>query len=327
MAKVEYIDILPGLDSPYFSNLRFGDRFVHSRVVKKISIFSKKNIKGITARSLLPAISDLWAGLSGAEKSAWSDAAAAQKNIYSGGDIIVDNAFFAFATFGVAHFGRFPASFFANGWRLFVQDCSARIKNDMSGVATPSLLHQSWVGNLKIEAPASELKIVQIHPRSYWISKKVVGKKGMYEPILITEDLALPLKISLNYSSNLTETAAGSFAKFYARVWYSYQGVNLYNDLEIPLDYISDWKNAEITLTTLASIVIRVDLYFHLFNLQGNLYFDNINLEHSGQNWARDPFCKDILQGFTRAYYQIPDHWAAVILPVGSIYDSIYKDF
>jgi len=294
MAKVEYVDILPGLEDPFFSALRSGDRFVSSRIAKKIVFFSRKRKKGVSARSLLPQISELWAGLSDEQKLAWSAAAAGQVK---------------------------------NGWCLFVQDCSARIFNDMPGVATSSLLHQSWVGNLKIESPATELKIVQLHPRSYWISRKVTGKKGMYEPVLITEDLGLPCKISLNYSSNLSSQGAGSFAKFYARFWYSYQGRNLYKDLEIPLDLVSDWKNAEATLSVLISYVVRVDLYFHLYNLHGDLYCDNIKLEHSGQNWARDPFCKDILQGFTRAFYQIPKHWAAVTLPVGAHYDSIYKDF
>jgi len=57
------------------------------------------------------------------------------------------------------------------------------------------------------------------------------------------------------------------------------------------------------------------------------LYFDNIIVEHTGQNWARDPFCNNVAQTFTRGFYQIPKHWAAVILPEGSWYDSIYRDF
>jgi len=294
MAKTEYVDILPGLETAYFTGLRSGDRFVSSRVAKKIEFFSRKKKKGLTQKSLLPLISELWAGLTENEKKDWSDAGAKCD---------------------------------LNGWRLFVQDCCARIYNDMAGIATPSLFHQSWIGNLRIESPASELKIVQLHPKFYWVSKKVYGKKSMYEPVLVTEDLALPVKISLNYSSDLTETASGSFAKFYARFWHSYQGADQYTDLEIPIDYFSGWKNAEATLTSLSGYVIRYDLYFHLYNLRGNLFFDNIKLEHSGQNWARDPFCKDILQGFTRAFYQIPMHWAGVILPEGSIYDSMYKDF
>jgi hypothetical protein len=327
MAKVEYIDILPGLEDSYWSGLQFGDRFEHARVRKKIVFYSRKSKKGLSARSLLPQIAVLWNALSDLEQIDWADAAGEMKTKITTGFIFLENGsnlLLENSSKIIRNQGKIS---YINGWRLFVQDMCARIYNDIAGVATPSLLHQSWVGNLKIEAPATELKIVQLHPRSYWVSRKVTGTKNTYAPVLVTEDLGLPLKISLNYSSNLTSQGAGSFAKFYARVWYSYQGVNLYHDLEIALDLVAGWKNAEVTLTTLPTIVIRVDLYFHLYNLRGDLYFDNIKLEHSGQNWARDPFCKDILQGFTRAFYQIPDHWAAVTLPDGSQYDSIYKDF
>jgi len=294
MAKTAYIDIVPELEEKFSAVLRPGDRFVFSRVARKLIFYSRKNVKGLTARSLLPQIAAAWALLDSAEKLAWSNAGA-ESNL--------------------------------NGWRLFVQDMSARIKNSMPGVATPSLLHQSWIGNLRINSPASELKIIQVHPRTYWISRKVYGKKSMFAPVLITEDIGLPIGILLNYSSNLVETAEGSFAKFYARIWYSYQGRNIYHELEIPLDYISGWKHADAILTFLDGYVVGYDLYFHLKNLTGDLYFDNVKVEHSGQNWVRDPFCKDVNQGFTRAFYQIPKHWAGVIVPVGAMWDSIYKDF
>jgi hypothetical protein len=294
MAKTTYIDILPGLEQSFFNGVKSSDRFMYSRIAKKQIYYTKKSVKGLTARSLLPTIAAAWGAFSGAQRLDWYNAGH-ESNL--------------------------------NGYRLFVQDKSLRIKNDLAGNATPSLLHQSFVGNLKIESPADAIKIVQLHPHFYWISQKVYGKKGMYQPVLVTEDLALPITISLNYKSELTESSSPSYAKFYARFWHSYQGVDRYTDLEIPLDYSSGWKNATATLTTLIGYVIRYDLYFDLHGLQGDLYFDNIVIEHSGQNWARDPFCKDVNQGFTRAFYQIPKHWAAVTLPDGSQYDSIYKDF
>ena len=294
MAKVEYVDLLPSEELEYYRNLTAQDRFTFPRVTKKFVFYSRKKKKGLSARSLLPIISTAWNALSDAERTAWSDAGAESD---------------------------------LNGWRLFVQDQSARIKNDFAGVATPSLLHQSWIGNLKIEPPASELKIVQLHPRSYWVSHKVYGKKGMYEPLLVTEDFSLPLILTLNYSSNLSASGANPSAKFYADIWSSYQGVDIHTLLEIPLDLVADWKTATATLTNVIGYVVGYTLYFELYDLTGDLYFDNIKAEHSGQNWVRDPFCQDILQGFTRAFYQIPEHWAAITLPAGASYDTIYKDF
>jgi len=294
MAKTTYIDLLPSLEKSYFSGVKSSDRFVFSRIVKKSSFTSVKKKRGLTNRSLLPQIAEDWSLLSDAQKNAWSSAGA-ECNL--------------------------------NGYRLFVQDQALRIKNELSGTATPSDLHQSLVGALHIESPGTELKIIQIHPHYYWVSKKVSGRKGVYEPVLINEDLAFPFKLSLNYSSDLTAQSGNAFARLYARFWHSYQGADQYTDLEIDLDFFSVWKSDEIELTTLVGYVIRYDLYFHLYDLRGDLYIDNIKVEHSAQNWARDPYCKDINQGFTRAFYQIPKHWTGVVVPSGAEFESIYKDF
>jgi hypothetical protein len=294
MAKTSYIDILPEIEDQFFSNIQPGDRFTFARVRRKNVLLSHKTKKGISQRSLLPEISVAWATLSDAQKLAWSNAGA-ECNL--------------------------------NGWRLFVQDYCARRVNDLPDLATPSLLHQSWVGQVHIEAPATEVKLVQIHPRNYYISKKVAGKKSMYSPVLVTEDLTLPFDLTLNYSSNLVAEGANPYAKIYAEFWYSYQGVNLIKNLEIPLDLVTDWKTVTAQLASLVSYVVRYDLHIHLHDLRGDLYFDNVKAEHGSQNWARDPFCKDINQGFTRNYYQIPKHWSAEIAPEGVIFETVYKDF
>ena len=125
----------------------------------------------------------------------------------------------------------------------------------------------------------------------------------------------------------MEEVSSPSFAKIYARFWHSYQGLDRYTDLEIDLDYIDDWKNVENTLTTLSGYVIGYDLYIHLKNLRGTLYIDNVKAEHSGQNWVRDPACRDINQGFTRAFYQVPKNWSGVIAPASSWFESFYIDW
>ncbi len=294
MAKVSYVDLLPAEEELYFKGLNAQSRFIHAHVAKKNLLLSKKRIAGLTQRSLLPQVAVTWGLLSDAEKLDWKNAAAVCS--------------------------------MTNGYRLFVQDKIIRIKNAIAGNATPSLLHQSWVGGLTIQSPASELKITQLHPRAYWTSHAVYGKKGMYEPVLVTEDLALPLKISLNYKSDLTDLGGG-FAKFYAIVWSSFQGSDIQNELKIDLDLSCAWKNAEATLASVAGYVVAYNLFFHLYNVRGTLYIDNVKAEHSSQNWVRDTFCKDIQQGFTKAFYQIPKHWAAITLPSGSDFESIYKDF
>ncbi|MDD5068794.1 MAG: hypothetical protein PHN89_04320 [Candidatus Pacebacteria bacterium] len=294
MAKVSYIDIDVPLQGLYFAGLKQADRFFYSRVVLNRTILSRKNIKGLTARSLLPQLAESWSFLSDEEKQDWKDAGSESS---------------------------------MTGYRAFVKDNTLRIKQGLPGVVTPSLLHQARVGNLHIEAPATELKILQLHPHSYWVSSPIRGKKGMRELVEITEDLALPLKISLNYSSNLSAAGPDPWAKFYAQVWSSYQGVDRYTQLEISFDLVSDWKNAEATLSQVIGHLIGYQLVIHLHDLQGDLYFDNVKVEHSGQNWCRDTFCNDINQAFTKAFFQVPKHWVADIAPDGSNFESIYKDF
>ena len=291
MAQTSYIDLTPEEEDLFFKTLKSSDRFTYPRITRKLTLFSVKRKKGLTQKSLLPQIAELWNAFSDGEKQAWNDAAAGQVK---------------------------------SGYNLFVQDQCIRIKNDIPGVATPSLLHQSWVGYLNIEAPATEIKIAQYHPRAYWVSKKVTGKKGMSEPVEVTEDFALPLKIQLSYKSNLTSQGGGSFAKFYAVVRSSYQGQDIFTNNEISLDLSADWKEADVTLTEVQGYVIGYTLYFHLFNLRGTLLFDNIKSEHSSQNWARDPFCKNINEGFTKAFFQVPKHWVAVELPDGATFESFY---
>ncbi len=146
----------------------------------------------------------------------------------------------------------------------------------------------------------------------------------MYEEVMITEDIALPIAISLNYKSALTSQGAGSFAKLFITVRSSYQGVDRFADCEINLDLSTDWKNETASISSVLGYVIGYTAYIHLYNLRGTLWCDNIEISHSGQNWARDPFCKDLNQAFTRAFYQIPKHWVAVEMPAGSEFGSIY---
>jgi len=294
MAKVSYIDIDPELEPNYWKGLQSCDRYIFSRVGKKVSFLSRKRVWRIGQRSLFGLCADQWNPLSEEEKNAWSEAGSVINMV---------------------------------GWHLFIQDLAARRASGLEGLAIPSLLHQSWIGQLSIKEPASELEIVQIHPRNYYVKEPIPNKRASYRPELVTEDLSLPFTLGLNYCADLEEVASGSFARFLARFWYSYQGENLYHDLIIPLEYQTDWTSAEDTLSVLETIGIRYDLYFHLYNVRGDLWIDNLRAEHSGQNWARDSVCRNIAESYTRAFYQVPANWSAITAPEGAAYASVYKDF
>lgn len=294
MTRVSYVDIPIGDVDAFYSNLQAGDRFRYSRLRKKSVLLGPKAKLDLAGRSLLSIVGPMWKSLDSATKTAWTNAG--------------------------AEMGM-------RGYRLFVQDQCARIKLGLSGQATPSLLHQSFVGNLHIKAPATELKLVQYHPGHYYVRQKVPGFKSQFAPVLITEKLGLPLKLSLNYKADLTSQGEGAFAKYYAVIRYLYQGLNLCHTLSIDLDLSCEWKTAEATISNLVSSVVGYDLFIHLFNVRGDLFLDHLSAFHHGQNWVRDPFCKDLNQGFTPAFYQVPKHWTGLIAPEGSEFESVYKDF
>lgn len=294
MAKTSYVDIPSGDVDKFYAGLQSGDRFTYARIRKKSVLLSDAQIDKLVLKSLLKTVGPTWKALTSQQKLDWKAAG---------------------AVIGM------------RAYNLFVQDQCARIKREMAGTATPGLLHQSWVGQLHIEAPATELKIVQYHPDHYYVKQKVPGFKNMYSPVLVSEFFSLPLEISLNYKSNLTAQGAGAFAKIYAYIHYLYQGADLYHTLVIDLDLVADWKTASATISSLVSRAVHYDLYIHLFNVRGDLFVDNIAAEHNGVNWCRDPFCKDINQGFTSMFYQVPKHWTGLIAPAGAEFETVYLDF
>lgn len=291
MARTTFVDVPEALEDAFWGQLQSGDRFTLPKIVRKSAFFGRKKVAGLTRRSYLPVISGLWGGFTAQQKADWK---------------AVDP-------------GSHP-----HGWRTFVADQSKRIKFGIGGVATPNEFHQDMVGAIVIEAPAEETKIAQFHPSQYWVNQKVQGKKSMYEPVSVTEALALPLKITINYKSDLVSTGGGSFAKFYATVLHFYQGQNLEQDLEIDIPLDNAWASQNITLSSVLGEVVSYNLYIHLYRVRGTLLFDNPKAEHSSQNWVRDPYCKDISKTFTRAFYQIPKHWVVIDLPAGASYNSIY---
>lgn len=291
MAKVGYIDLDTSQENLYFGALNPGDRFIVPHVRRKTNLVSVRRKKGVSARSKLQECADSWNALTQDERDYWKLAG---------------------------------SSCALTGWKLFVKDKCLRIANDRPGNSSPSVLHQALVGQLTIEPPADELKIFQPHPYSYYISKKVSGRKNQYYPLLINEKLSLPLEIRLSYKSNLVKTQSDGFAKFYAIVRRLYQGLNRDELLEINLDLQSDWNIASNTLYSVLGQYTSYILYIHLFHLTGTLFVDNIQSRHGGVNWARDPACNDIHQDFTRAFYQVPAHWSALEIPDGSYFESVF---
>jgi len=291
MSRTTYISIPSGLEDLYYGSVQSNSRFILPRIGRKVTAFSRRQRKGMSQKSLLPQVAAAWNALSDQQRSDWATAA---------------------AVCGM------------KGWNLFVKDKCYRIINEIPGNATPSTLHQALVGKLYIEAPADELKIIQPHPSSYYILQKVTGKKAMYEPVAVNEPLVLPITISLSFKSDLVSQGGGSFARFYAIIRELYQGRNIDHEHIINLPLSAGWNTQSSAFYGTYGRYTSYALYFWLYNVRGSLLVDNIKATHSSQNWARDTKCDDINAVFSKTFYQVPKHWAAITLPAGASYESTY---
>lgn len=291
MSKTSFLQVTGVTEEAWFGALQSGDRFITPRIQAKSALLSQARVANISARSYLTLVKNAWAALSAGDKAAWK---AADHHAHQ------------------------------HGWRCFLADRCQRIKLGLAGDATPSSFHNDLVGGIVIAAPAEEVLLVQPHPQSYWVLKKVSGTKSQYEPSLVTEGFGLPLVVSLNYKSDLVSTGAGSFARLFARVRHLYQGENLDYNLNVEMALSAGWSAGTATASSLLGQAISYNLYLHLFKVRGTLLFDNIKVQHSGSIWTRDQFCRDIDASFTRAFYQVPKNWGVVTLPAGASYGSIY---
>jgi hypothetical protein len=293
MAKVSYVEVPPEMEQMYYKTVMPNDRFYNSRIVRKNTMLSRPRKSSLKSRSLLPAIKDLWNGFDAQTKALWTAI-----RPYSG----------------------------YTGYSSFVQDQTLRMKYEMGGISTPSIYKNGKCGVIVLTYPDSEIKLFQPHPNAYFVKKKKTGTKSQYEMRQVSEVLTLPLKIAISYKSDLTATEEPYIAEIYAVVLSDYQGVEREQIVKIDFELQSDWQRQEVTMTSVLGQLRSYNVFIHLKNVVGTLKFDNIVIEHSGQNWARDKRCNHIDQEFTRQYFNVPKHWVAEYEGVNTTWYSDYHE-
>lgn len=212
------------------------------------------------------------------------------------------------------------------GWKLFIQDTASRIAIGLPGYATPSEIYQSKVGRITVEAPAIGLTILQLHPHTYYINKKVTGTRDQYIPQEIRETLTLPVNIAISYKSDLISAGPAPKARFYIIIYSNYQARTIENICEIPFELSHDWERLTASITGVKGQFRGYTAFIEVSDARGTLLFDNVEIVHGGINWARDPFCNSIQTSFTKAFYQIPRNWAPEVITDGAQYASVYHD-
>lgn len=324
MAKVESVDIPDELKTLERKALERRDRFVLGAIQGHKRIPSKIQKKLIKERSLFGFFSLFWRELTTEEKATWADAAQ-----YSG----------------------------LTNWQLFISDNAARLRNELGLDVPPSELWQVNAGHIVLAEPANQILLRQDHPLDYWVAQKVVGASWKRELVKITETFSLPLTIAIRYKSDLTATGgagdytpplgnavdfeleaytppasnavnfsfgAGGIARYWARVWTSYQGQDIQNDFAIDFEPQQDWTFETLEISGLRGIIIGYTLYLEIEGYTGSLLFDNIRAEHGGTNWALDPRCDEINKTFKKAFAVVPPFWVPEVLPEGVSFSSSY---
>lgn len=291
MATTSYKIVPPELDQTYKRTLQSGDRFVVPVVKRKRMFTSRNSKKGLSQKSLIPELAPVWSAFDSTTKTNWNNA------------------------------GAFEG---LTGWKEFLKDTAIRRANDGTGYATPQTDRQCNVGRIHIESPATGLQLEQLHPNNYYVLKKVRGTKSQFLPSLVTEHLFLPLTIGMSYRAVLTAVDGSARARFYCEIYSHYQGRELTTLLELPFNTDGNWHTDEATLSGAFGVVRGYTAIIEVYNYTGDLYFDNVNIEHSGQNWCRDPHCNNISQTFTKAFFQIPRAWDVDVIPDGAFFHSFY---
>ena len=211
-----------------------------------------------------------------------------------------------------------------NNWQLFISDNAARIRNDITFPVPPSVLWQVRAGRLKIENPATELILKQEHPQSYYVAQKIVGASWKREVVKLDEVFGFPLDLELRYQSDLTPVGPTQSARYFARVWSSYQGVDRYTDCVVTIDPQSGWKLGTASISKVVGHVIGYTLYLEIIGYTGEVLFDNIRAVHGGTNWALDPRCDDVSKTFSKGFAAVPPFWIPVALPSGATFATEY---
>lgn len=291
--KTSFITIPAGLDTAYNKVIQSGDRFIYPHVKVKRLFTSRSRKKGLSQKSLFVSLAPVWNAFDITTKNAWTSAGLVCK---------------------------------LTGFKLFVQDTSVRMANDLTGYATPSTLFQSKVGKIEIEAPAVGLTILQLHPQTYYINRKVTGTRSQYEPKLIQENLTMPVDIAISYKTDLSSCGDNPRARFFVTIYSNYQGRTIENNCEINFSLSQNWERLTASVSGVIGHFRGYTAFIEINDCRGTLLFDNVEITHTGQNWARDPYCNSIQTSFTKAFYQIPKNWAPKEIISGAFYRSVYHD-
>ncbi len=259
MPIVSYTTIGGGLVGADKALLRRYFGFERSLTSRKRSFFSRGELAALPGLSLLPAVAAVWNALSDSDKAEWSAA----------GEVI-----------GL------------NGYNLFCQDQSYRLKNSIPGSAVPSLFHQYLIGHLHVPVGSGDVAFKQMgnevftFPATLYLSRK---------------------------SALLTDPADGNFLKIVFSYNYDDGGGEQTQSNELSISLASAWTSQTLPITSHTGLTGHWELEISAHDVQGDFYFDNLYLMSAGSVITKDPFCEEVEK-----------RWLQLLAPAGVILETVY---
>ncbi|MFA6335630.1 MAG: hypothetical protein WCX48_08770 [Bacteroidales bacterium] len=258
MALLMGITIPAGLEIIYNKTLKMYDISVLCNVGKNPRFLTRKQKLTLKEVTYLFQIAYAWSFFTTEEKAVWTAA----------GDIVGQN-----------------------GYNLYVQDKSWRIKHAIGGNAVPSIYHQYLIGNIHVADPANYALVTQYNATR----------------------VNFPATFQLSRKSNLTATGPNPYCHVNFIWTRYYQGQNILNYEVIDIPLVSDWATQIQTITSKIGIRGRWQIEIELNDVTGDLWFDNIYPFYSGEAKINDPFCDEVEK-----------YWEPTIMPDGSTISTQY---
>lgn len=213
---------------------------------------------------------------------------------------------------------------FLTNWQLYISDNAARLRHSLPLEQPVSEIWQVRTGRIFLTNHTPAFVIKQEHPHKYTVTRKVRKMPWKEEMVNITEYFALPIKLEIRYKSNLLAVGSTQQARYFARIWSSYQGVDIFTDLEINFDAVTDWVHKTVQLPSIRGIVIGYTLYIEILGYTGEILFDNLRCIHSGQNWVRDPRCDNVGRVFKGGFSEVKPFWEIEKQPSETFFGTVY---
>ena len=277
MVKTQTIQIPPGLERLQRQAVQQRDRFFLSVVQAQRSELPLNRKRQLRRQSLFSILSPFWRSLTDDEKQSWRLAGA-------------------------------PTGL--TNWQAYISQAAGYRRVGSVSPPVPSNFHTGNIGMIANSGVNDALSIRQLHPQKYLVTRPIPGQRWKSQLITITEPFSFPISFSFNYLYMPGLNPVGAAPSATISIRSSYQGKDIFEDYSADLSVTGVWTPVEIVVPRQLGYFVSYSVYIHCLVTPATLYFDNVDITHTGTNWARDPKCNAVDRQFRRAFSLVSPFWS-----------------